>query len=197
MNSARTGLWAAALVLGTACAMKYTAWPALAVLAAMLAARDGVRAAARLTGAALATAAVLAVAVAPRAFASPAALAANTIAFPLGLTKARSPAQSPLPGHILATLGPVGHLAALALLITAGLALAASLVLRPPGDVPAAARRLALGLTLMFALSPATRFGYFAYPVALCGWIILRRICADSGGNPELPGRSDALAVIL
>ncbi len=47
---ARPGLWAAALVLGTACAMKYTAWPALAVLAAMLAARDGVRAAARLTG---------------------------------------------------------------------------------------------------------------------------------------------------
>jgi hypothetical protein len=194
---ARTGLWAAALVLGTACAMKYTAWPALAVLAAMVAARDGVRAAARLTGAALATAAVLAVAVAPRAFASPGALAANTIAFPLGLTKARSPAQSPLPGHILATLGPAGHLAALALLITAGLALAASLVLRPPSDVPAAARRLALALALMFALSPATRFGYFAYPVALCGWIILGRICADSGGNPELPERSDALAVIL
>ncbi len=77
------------------------------------------------------------------------------------------------------------------------MALAASLVLRPPGDVPAAARRLALGLALMFALSPATRFGYFAYPVALCGWITLSRICADSGGNPELTGRSDALAVIL
>jgi hypothetical protein len=191
------GLWPAALVLGTACAMKYTAWPALAVLAALTAARYGPRAAARLTAATLCTAAVLAVAVAPRAFTSPAAVAANTIAFPLGLTSARSPAQSPLPGHILATLGPAGHLAALILLITAGLALAASLVLRPPGDAPAAARRLALGLALMFALSPATRFGYFAYPVALCGWITLSRICADSGGSPELTGRSDALNVIL
>jgi len=43
----------------------------------------------------------------------------------------------------------------------------------PPADAPAAARRLALGLTLMFALSPATRFGYFAYPVGLYGWLAL------------------------
>jgi hypothetical protein len=42
------GLWAAAVVLGVACAMKYTAWPALAILAilaVMITARDGVRAA--------------------------------------------------------------------------------------------------------------------------------------------------------
>jgi hypothetical protein len=193
----RTGLRAAAIVLGVACAMKYTAWPALAILAAMLAARDGARAAARFTATALATAAALAAVLAPRAVISPAALAANTIAFPLGLTKARSPAQSPLPGHLLATLGPAGHLAALALLITAGLAVAAWTITRPPRDTQAAALRLAVALTLMFALSPATRFGYFAYPAALCGWITLSRIRADSDSNPELTGRSDALAVIL
>jgi hypothetical protein len=193
----RPGLWPAALVLGTACAMKYTAWPALAVLAVLLATRDGTRAAVRFTVIAAATAAALSAALAPAALTAPAALIHNTVLFPLGLTKARSPAQSPLPGHLLATLGPAGHLAALALLITAGLALAASLALRPPGDVPAAARRLALALALMFALSPATRFGYFAYPVALYGWITLSRAWADSGGNPELTGRSDALAVIL
>jgi hypothetical protein len=193
----RPGLWPAALVLGTACAMKYTAWPALAVLAVLLATRDGTRAAARFTAIATATAAAFSAALAPAALTAPAALIHNTVLFPLGLTKARSPAQSPLPGHLLATLGPAGHLAALALLITAGLALAASLALRPPGDVPAAARRLALALALMFALSPATRFGYFAYPVALYGWIALSRTRADSGGNPELTGRSDALAVIL
>jgi len=48
-------------------------------------------------------------------------------------------------------------------------------VIRPPADTSAAARRIALGLALMFALSPDTRFGYFAYPIGLCGWIALSR----------------------
>src|SRR5258708_30012604 len=69
---------------------------------------------------------------------------------------------------------------AMILLIASGLAIAASLVTRPPADPPAAARRLALGLALMFALSPATRFGYFAYPLGLYGWIALCRIPAAS-----------------
>jgi len=88
---------------------------------------------------------------------------------------ARSPAQSPLPGHLLATIGPAGHVAAIVLLISAGVAIAASLAIRPPADTTAAARRLALGLALMFALSPATRFGSFAYPLGLLGWIALPR----------------------
>jgi len=155
--------------------MKYTAWPALAVLAVMLTARDGARAAARFAAIAVATAAALSAALAPAALTAPAALMHNTVLFPLGLTQARSPAQSPLPGHILATLGPAGHLAALALLITAGLAVAAWMVIRPPAGTRTAALRLALALGLMFALSPATRFGYFAYPAALCGWIVLSR----------------------
>jgi hypothetical protein len=165
--------WLAAVVLGVACAMKYTAWPALAVLAVMIAARDGARAAGRSAAITAATATLLTAAFAPASLATPAALIANTISFPLGLTKARSPAQSPLPGHLLATLGPAGHLAAITLLITAGVAIAVSLVIRPPAGPPAAARRLALGLALMFALSPATRFGYFAYPLGLLGWIAL------------------------
>jgi hypothetical protein len=165
--------WPAAIVLGVACAMKYTAWPALVVLIAMVAARDGRRAAARFAAAAITAAAMLTVALAPAAVAAPAALIQNTVAFPLGLTHARTPAQSPLPGHLLASLGPAGHLAAIILLIAAGLAIAASLMARPPVDAAAAARRLALGLSLMFALSPATRFGYFAYPVGLYGWLAL------------------------
>ena len=170
--------WPAALVLGVACATKYTAWPALAVLASMVAVRDGARAAVRFATVTVSAAAILAAALAPAT--SPAELIQNTILFPLGLTKARSPAQSPLPGHLLATIGPAGHLAAISLLITAGVAIVASLVIRPPADTLAAARRLALGLTLMFALSPATRFGYLAYPVGLLGWIALYRSAADS-----------------
>jgi hypothetical protein len=167
--------WLGAVVVGVASAMKYTAWPALAVLTAMVVAREGARTAVRFAAIAVATTLTLVVALAPASLTTPAALIQNTIMFPLGLTAARSPAQSPLPGHLLATVGPAGHVAAIVLLIIAGVAIAASLVIRPPAGTTAAASRLALGLALMSALSPATRFGYFAYPLGLLGWIALGR----------------------
>jgi hypothetical protein len=163
-------LWQPAVILGIACAMKYTAWPALAVIVVMIAARDGARAAVRFAAITLATAAVLVVVLAPAALSTPASIIQNTVAYPLGLTVARSPAQSPLPGHLLTTLGPAGHAAALALLAAALLALAVSLVIAPPRTPAQAAGRIALGLTALFALSPATRFGYFIYPLALYAW---------------------------
>jgi hypothetical protein len=163
----------AALALGVACAMKYTAWPALAIVAVMVAARGGARPAARFTAGALAAAAGLVAALAPAALRHPASLLENTVAYPLGLTAAKSPAASPLPGHLLATLGPAGHAAALALLAAAGLAIAASLAVSPPATPAAAARRLAIGLTALFLLSPATRFGYFIYPISLYAWAVL------------------------
>jgi len=163
----------AVLVLGVACAMKYTAWPALAVIAVMVAARDDARSAARFTAGALATAVALVAALAPAALRHPATIAQNTVAYPLGLTSAKSPAQSPLPGHLLATLGPAGHVAALVLLAAAGLAIVESLVIAPPATPAAAARRIAIGLSALFLLSPATRFGYFIYPIALYAWAVL------------------------
>jgi hypothetical protein len=42
-----------------------------------------------------------------------------------------------------------------------------------PTTPGAAARRIAIGLTALFLLSPATRFGYFIYPIALCWWAVL------------------------
>jgi hypothetical protein len=84
---------------------------------------------------------------------------------------------------------PAGHLAAIILLITAGVVIAVSLAVRPPADTPAAARRLALALALMFALSPATRFGYFAYPLGLLGWIALSR------RTPRGPAQEGRIAV--
>src|ERR1700722_8801415 len=113
----------AALALGAACAMKYTACPALAIVAVMVAARDGVRPAARFAAGVLAAAAGLVAALAPAALRHPASILQNTVAYPLGLTSAKSPAASPLPGHLLATLGSGGQLAALALLTAAGLAI--------------------------------------------------------------------------
>jgi hypothetical protein len=163
----------AALVLGVACAMKYTAWPAFAIIVVLVATRDGTRSAARFAVVVLGSAVALVAALAPAALPHPASLLRNTVAYPLGLTAAKSPAASPLPGHLLSTLGPAGHAAALALLAVAGLATAASLAWRPPATPAAAARRIAIGLTALFLLCPATRFGYFIYPIALYWWAVL------------------------
>jgi phosphatidylinositol alpha-1,6-mannosyltransferase len=74
-----------------------------------------------------------------------------------------------------------GHWAAVALLIAAGLGFATSLIVRPPADGRAAAWRLALGLAVMFTLAPATRWGYFVYPIGLVGWMVLTRPPAAAG----------------
>jgi hypothetical protein len=165
----------AGLAIGAACAMKATAWPALPVIAAMLTVRDGTRAAAWFAVTAALTAGALIVAAAPALVTSPAALYQNIVAFPLGLTSQKTPAASPLPGHLLASTGHLGQQAAIALLVLAGLAVAASLVLRPPGAMPDATLHLAVGLTILFTLAPATRFGYFNYPAALLCWLALTR----------------------
>jgi hypothetical protein len=170
LTRARAGTRQSAAILGIACAMKYTAWPALAVLVVMVAVRDGARGAVRYAVTTLGTALTLIVALAPAALFQPAALVRNTVAYPLGLTAAPSPAQSPLPGHLLATLGPAGHTAALVMLAAAALALAVSLLVAPPAAPAQAASRIALGLAALFTLAPATRFGYFVYPLALYGW---------------------------
>ena len=160
----------AGLVLGLAAAMKATAWPALAVALALVAARDGKRAAGWL---ALATIAVPIAADGPVLITQPAAVVSNTILFPLGLTKIKSPAASFLPGHLIAEAWGPGHLVAIGLVLLAGLGVAASLVLRPPRDERAAGWRLLTGLVLMFAFAPASRFGYAVYPLGLACWLLL------------------------
>jgi hypothetical protein len=178
-----SGLLRAAAALGVACAMKATAWPAVPVFAAMVAARDGARSAWRFIGVMLVVAGGLAAALAPTALADPYAFLQNTVLFPLGLTQHKTPAASPLPGHLLAMTGMAGHWAAVGLLIAAGLGFAISLIVRPPADARAAAWRLALGLAVMFTLAPATRWGYFVYPIGLVGWILLTQ--------PSSPGAQD------
>src|SRR5258708_35771045 len=100
----------------------------------------------------------------------PSALVENTILFPLGPAGIRSAAASPLPGHLIADTGQAGHLIAVGLLVAAGAAIAISLVARPPRTVPSAVWRLAIGLSLMFMLTPATRFGHFIFPTAPLPW---------------------------
>jgi Glycosyltransferase family 87 len=183
----------AGVATGVACAMKVIAWPAVPVIAALLAKRDGARAAARLCVSSLVTAAVLVVAMAPALLTGPTGFLQNTVLFPLGVTRQHTPAASPLPGHLLASLGSAGRTAAVSLLVAVGLAFAAWLVLRPPADTRAATWRLAIGLALFFALAPAARFGYFAYPGALLGWLAVTGRAQDPGGT-EAAGPEPATA---
>jgi hypothetical protein len=189
-----SGLFRAAVALGVACAMKATAWPAVPVFTAMLSARDGAKSAWRFLGVTIVTAGLLAVVTAPAALTNPYAFMQNTVLFPLGLTKHKTPAASPLPGHLLAETGTAGHWAAVGLLLTAGLAFAVWLLVRPPADARAAAWRLALGLAVMFTLAPATRWGYFVYPIGLVGWMVLTR--PPSASAPPAPAKLPARAGI-
>jgi hypothetical protein len=186
---ARRGwLLRAGLALGAACAMKSTAWLAIPVLAAMIWVQYAPRLAGRFAAMAIGVTGVLAVAAAPTAMASPEAMLQNTVAFPLGLTKHKTPAASPLPGHLLASVGSVGHWTAVTLMVLFALGYVVWLVLRPPQDVRAVTWRLAIGYAVMFALAPATRWGYFAYPVGLLGWLYLtseKRLIPEKPADPE------------
>lgn len=163
----------AGIALGAACAMKATAWPALPVMAAMFAARDGARGAVRFTVTAAVTAVALMAATAPATIAAPTALFQNTVLYPLGLARYLTMAASPLPGHLLAATGPAGRWTAISLLLVAALTVAVSLLVRPPADLRGATWRLSIGLAALFTLAPASRWGYFVYPAALLGFLAL------------------------
>jgi hypothetical protein len=179
-GSADQWRWAAAagLALGLAAAMKATAWPAGAVVAVLLAARQGWRAVCWFTAALLG---VVLITDGPVIAGHPAAALANTVLYPLGLTRMASPAASMLPGHLLAGVAGWGHWTALALMALAGAGVGAWLIARPPADFRAAGWRLALGLALLFLLAPASRVGYFVYPLGLAAFLVLSRW-------PGLPG---------
>ncbi|MFD0121700.1 glycosyltransferase 87 family protein [Streptomyces virginiae] len=153
--------------LAGACALKWTALPAVAVAVALLAVLRGGRPAVRC---ALVAAGGTALLVLPAALLQPAELWRQVFAFPTGRAPVPTPASSPLPGRLLTELGPWGWYLAMGLLLSGGLAVALSLLARPPRTVVAAADRLALGLTLAFLLAPAGRFGYLALPVLLAVW---------------------------
>jgi hypothetical protein len=160
--------------------------------------RHGAQAIWRFIGVVIVVAGLLAAALAPAALLDPYAFLQNTVLFPLGLSSHKTPAASPLPGHLLATTGMAGHWAAVALLIAAGLGFAVSLILRPPADGRAAAWRLALGLAVMFSLAPATRWGYFVYPIGLVGWMVLTRpptaLGHDAAPPVKVPAQASARA---
>ncbi|MFD4771385.1 glycosyltransferase 87 family protein [Streptomyces niveus] len=168
---------AAGLVLAAACSLKWTAWPAIPVVVALLGCAWGARPALRCAGTTVTGTALL---VLPSALLSPGPMVEQVLAFPTGRGELATPATSPLPGRLLAEQGATGWVVAVTLLLCGASAVGLSLVLRPPRDAVGAADRLAIGLSIAFLLAPAGRFGYLALPVLLVVWA--RSVGAGSVG---------------
>jgi phosphatidylinositol alpha-1,6-mannosyltransferase len=186
--AARRQFVRAGLVLAVACAMKSTAWAVVPVLAVMIWVRASPRVAAKFTGTVVGAAVLLALGAAPNALATPDAIKLNLIDYPLGTSKFKTVAASPLPGHIISQLGHAGHLTVDALLLLAVIAFAAWLLARPPRDTRDATVRLIVLYTVLFTLAPSTRYGYYAYPLALVGWLVLTKPKSDTADPERLAG---------
>jgi hypothetical protein len=184
--AARSRFFLAALVLAVACAMKPTAWAVIPVLAVLAWVRASHRAAVMFTATVVAAAAVLALAAAPNALGNLDAVKQNLIDYPLGTSKYKTVAASPLPGHLIAQLGHAGQLTVDALLLLAVIAFAAWLLARPPRDARDAAVRLVVLYAVLFTLAPSTRYGYYAYPVALVGWLALSKPTATEADSQRM-----------
>lgn len=154
----------AGIAVGLAGALKLFAWPvALVLIIWGMTRRAGLRVAAGALG-------LPAAALVPALLVDRDALVENVLRFPLGHGLVTSPAQSPFPGHLIATTLPAGRAVAAALLLAAGLAIAVRLARRPPRTAVAAALICGYGLLAAILLMPSTRFGYLLYPLALLVW---------------------------
>ena len=158
---------ATGFVTALTCALKWTAWPLLPVVVAMVFMRRGLRQALWCT---LLGIGWTSLSIMPFALHGGRAMLNQVAKFPLGLARVSTPAASPLPGHVLADLGQVGRIAALALLAASCGAVAAWTIHRPPRTAVQAVNRLAAGLTAVFVFAPSSRFGYFALPLIL--WLL-------------------------
>ncbi|MEU4566147.1 glycosyltransferase 87 family protein [Micromonospora sp. NPDC023956] len=173
----------AGIAVGLAGALKLFAWPiALVLLFWAVTRRAGGRFAVGAFG--LPAAALL-----PALLVDHDALVENVLRFPLGQGLVTSPAQSPFPGHLIATGLPAGRAVAAGLLVAAGLAIAVHLLRHPPRTAAASALVCGYGLLAAIALMPTTRFGYLLYPLALLVWAPALR-----PAEPENPSSVDSAA---
>lgn len=161
-----------AILLGLVAAAKLIVLPAAVVLAFLVANRLGGRALARF---ALLFTAVFAVVQLPALLVAAHTFFEHVIRFPAGLAAVSSPAASPLPGHLIASTGTAGKVAAYVLLAAAALAILLWLVRKPPHSGADALLRIAVGLGTFTMLTSATRFGYLVYCTVTLGALLVFR----------------------
>jgi hypothetical protein len=168
--SRRRPVWSG-LAMGLAGTLKFTAWPLLILLALGEWDRLGRRAILRYSLAVLAVVVpVLGIGIGqnPRAF------VLNAIRFPLGLTKVKSPAASPLIGQELVKLFPAAKTELIGVLGLIGvIAVLYGLWRWRPSTPQSAAGFSGYAMLLATLLAPATRFGYLIYPLNLLTWSVL------------------------
>jgi hypothetical protein len=178
------------LVLALVVSAKLIVAPAAAVLAVLVLVRRGPdrpntslgwAALGRFAAALVATTAALHL---PVYLVDPAAFVEHVVRFPLGMGVVRSPAASPLPGHLIAETGPVGQVAAFVLVGAAAVAMVVWLVRRPPANGSGALLRTAVGLGALILLTPATRYGYLVYPLVLLGAHLAFRVAEVPAAPP-------------
>ncbi|SEF37699.1 Protein of unknown function [Amycolatopsis pretoriensis] len=173
------------LVLALVVSAKLIVAPAAAVLVVFVLVRRGKGldwpAVGRFASALVATTAALHL---PVYLVDPAAFVEHVFRFPLGMGAVRSPAASPLPGHLIAGLGGAGQVTAFVLVGAAAVAMLVWLVRRPPANGSGAVLRIAVGLGALILLTPATRYGYLVYPLVLLGAHLTFRVAEDPAAPP-------------
>ncbi|NIH80039.1 glycosyltransferase 87 family protein [Amycolatopsis viridis] len=177
--AARDRPMASGTVLALVISAKLIVAPAAVVLAVLIFTRLGGTALARFAGTAVAACAVLNV---PVFLVDPHAFVEHVVRFPAGVGQVASPAASPLPGHLIAGIGPAGKVAAFILLVGAAAAIVVWLLRRPPVAGSDALWRIAAGLCAFTLLTPATRFGYLLYPCVLAGAALCFRRAEAAAG---------------
>ena len=159
--------FASGILAALACSLKFTAWP-IALLALLISDReeDSTLARSYLLGLSFVIPVVLF-----GLYGNVHAFLENVVRYPLGLTKVRSPAASPLLGQFLVSAFPHSRRLITLLLAVVGLAIVVvALVLHRPRDAAGVARFSAFALCVATVLAPATRFGYLIYPTLLFVW---------------------------
>jgi hypothetical protein len=177
----RRTIWCA-VVLAVVVSMKLSALPAVVVIVFLVVTTRAGRAA--LIRFFAATAGVIAVLNIPVLIVHPGAFVEHVIKFPTGLGKITSPAASPLPGHLIASIGPAGHVIALVLLALAAIALTVWLFVQPPATGSDAMGKSAIGLGAALLLVPASRYGYLVYPLVLWGAAMTFAVAERSASRP-------------
>ncbi len=179
-------LLAAGVVLGMAASLKFTSWPlvmlALLVTYVVFSLKDTLK---MIAGAGI----IIIPSVVPVAMENVRAFVVNVILYPLGLAGIRSPAASPMPGHILTSTMPSIHSTySLVIILAGGVVFLAALRRWFPRSSSSLASFVGWAFIVAVMLAPATRFGYLVYPFDLIIWSKMLQLESTniSSGN-ELP----------